>query len=490
MRRVIVTACVSLVFFSAAQAEETPPFAFEWVLGYTPGQMTTDSEGNLWVVNTQSLVVQRMTRDGHSLYPVPYPSVDVCRNPTGYMYVMDTRSYVVFDDSVSIVQAYFPPTGTGIIANANDHVFIARGGSLKVISVFDSDGYLLHNRPLSFAPHDLALSQNGVLLTLDSAGHRIVRFDSYLRYLEAWTGYDGTALTSDPDGNIYVLSSDHITKLSPDGTLLTTWGEPGQGPGQFSDAVGITLNDQGDVYVADRSSRRILMFGKRLPTDNPPPPPVPPPPPIFCGLASLTHHEPALLLHVTSPVTDCACRGPNSIASVVTTADPSPDGSVRQFVYVVMTPGSTGLLAFEAAIAYRPHRPDRPGLEIVSWHACADLELPQPDWPDSAAGNTFTWEECHFTDVAVGGYFEVIAHDAETLRTTPHRQMAQVKWAACPSRNLDDVIAANRLGWVSWGGDAVGLDHDGCNPALGPCQGLTPVHPTTWGRMKALFRNP
>jgi hypothetical protein len=334
------------------------------------------------------------------------------------------------------------------------------------------------------------LSQNGVLLTLDSDGHRIVRFDSYTRYIDAWTGYDATALTSDHDGNIYVLSSDHITKLSPDGTVLATWGEAGNEPGQFSDAVAITQNDQGDIYVADKSSRRILMFGTRLPTDDPPPIPISPPPPVICGLAAPTHHEPALLLHVTSPVTECACRGPTSIASVVTSADPSPDGSVHQFVYLVLAPGSTGLLGFEAGIAYRPHRPDRPGLEIVSWHSCADLELPQPDWPDSASGNTFTWEVCHLTDVAVGGYFEVIAHDAETMRATPHRQMAQVKWAACPSRGFDDVIAASRLGWVSWGGDAVGLDHDGCNPALGPCQGLTPVHPTTWGRMKALFRNP
>ena len=63
-------------------------------------------------------------------------------------------------------------------------------------------------------------------------------------------------------------------------------------------------------------------------------------------------------------------------------------------------------------------------------------------------------------------------------------------WSKGPSRNFDDMVEANRLGWVSWGGATVGPDPDGCNPALGPCQGITPARPTTWGRMKSLFRNP
>jgi hypothetical protein len=194
-----------------------------------------------------------------------------------------------------------------------------------------------------------------------------------------------------------------------------------------------------------------------------------------------------VLLHIAAPRADCACEAPGNFGSVVTAADASPDGSVHQFVYLMFSSGPSGLLGYEAAVAYPRHRTDRPGLEIVSWHGCANLELPQPDWPDSGSGNTFTWPDCYYTDMAVGGYFEVIAHDKANMRVVPHRQIPQVMWAACPSRNFDDTVAADRLGWVSWGGDAVGTDHDGCNPALGPCLSVTPVHPTTWGRMKMLY---
>ena len=396
MRRLFTLCGVCVCLASAAQAEDPPPFAFEWVIAFPPGQMATDSEGNLWVINTNSFVIQRTTRDGHILYPFPFASLDVCRNTSGNMFMMSSNSYVVLEDSVSIIQAYIPPTGSGIAANANGEVFIASSGRPDVLSKYSAAGYLLRNHSLAFAPQSLALGQNGVLFTLDPAGGNIVRFDAYTRYIDTWPGYDTARdLATDPDGNLYVLWSDHITKLSPDGTLLADWGEAGDGPGQFRDAVSVTFNDSGDVYVADRSTRRILMFGTRLPTDDPPPPPPPPPPdPTLCPLAPLTQHPPLVLLHVSSPPADCLCRGPGAIASVVTSADPSLDGSTHHFVYLVASPGEPGLLGFESAVGYRPHRPDRPGLEIVSWHACADLELPEPAWPDSGAGNTFTWESC------------------------------------------------------------------------------------------------
>jgi len=491
MRRALVSFGAFLVVFSAAvclaAADEPPPFAFEWVLPFPPAALTTDAQGNLWIVNTESFGVQRTTRDGHLLYPIPFSCRDLTRNANDYMYVMDSRSYVVLDDSVSIVQAYFNQTGAGIVANPSDGVFVVSAGSPSLLSAFGADGYLLHNRSLTFAPRDLALGQNGILLTLDPANHRIVRFNKYTQYLDAWSGFDATALTTDHDGNIYVLSSDHVTKLDPSGAVLSMWGEAGDSTGQFRDGVGITLNDQGDIYVSDRITRRILMFGTRLASDDPPPPPISPPPPRPCGLAALTSHPPAVLLAVLPPVTECACSGPGSLASVITSADASPDGSTHQFVYLIATPGKTGLSGYEAAVAYRPHRTDRPGLEIVSWHACADLELPEADWPDSGSGNTFTWPQCHFTDLAIGGYFEVIAHDPETMRVVPYRHRGQLNWAACPSLNFDDTFANDRLGWVSWGGDPVGPDHDGCNPGLAPCLSVTPVQPTTWGRLKTLY---
>jgi NHL repeat-containing protein len=481
MCRALLLSWLCLALYSAAHAQESPPFAFEWVVGFTPGQMATDVQGNLWITNLDSYVVQRTTRDGHPLYPVPFPSRDVFRNATGWTFLINASSYVVLADSVSVVQAYFSPTGSGIVANGRNEVFTVSEGNPSLLSKFSETGYLLHARSLAFAPFDLAIGQNDVLLTLDRAGGRIARFDRYTRFMDTWPASGARALATDGDGNVYVAFPDHITKLAPDGTLLTWWGEAGDSSGQFRDAKGLALNDLGDVYVSDGATHRILMFGTRLPADDPPPPPPPPvpvPPP--CNLAPLGDHPAAVLLHVTSPQTNCMCRGPSSLSAVTTSADPSPDGSVHQFVYLSGVPVSYGIRGLQVAVGYSS------ALEILSWHVCADFELPDEAWPDSGSADRFAWNECRVTDSAVAGYFEVVARAPVTMRVLPMPGASRVNMSAC-GFSLD--VSPDRLGWISWGGAGFGLDTDGCNPGLTPCQGSTPAHPTTWGRIKTLYRN-
>jgi DNA-binding beta-propeller fold protein YncE len=51
-----------------------------------------------------------------------------------------------------------------------------------------------------------------------------------------------------------------IHKFSADGKLLFSWGEPGDGPGQFHVPHGIAIDRSGVVYVADRENSRIQRF--------------------------------------------------------------------------------------------------------------------------------------------------------------------------------------------------------------------------------------
>lgn len=50
-----------------------------------------------------------------------------------------------------------------------------------------------------------------------------------------------------------------VHKFSADGALLFSWGEPGEGPGQFR-LVHSVWEVQGRVYVADRENHRIQIF--------------------------------------------------------------------------------------------------------------------------------------------------------------------------------------------------------------------------------------
>jgi DNA-binding beta-propeller fold protein YncE len=65
-----------------------------------------------------------------------------------------------------------------------------------------------------------------------------------------------------PTGELYVSDgyrNCRVHKYAPDGTLLLSWGEPGDGPGQM-ELVHSVWEHQGKVYVADRANNRIQIF--------------------------------------------------------------------------------------------------------------------------------------------------------------------------------------------------------------------------------------
>jgi DNA-binding beta-propeller fold protein YncE len=70
-----------------------------------------------------------------------------------------------------------------------------------------------------------------------------------------------TALS--PKGEIYVsdgYGNARVHKFTPDGKLMTSWGEPGTDPGQFNIVHNIATDADGFVYVADRENHRVQVF--------------------------------------------------------------------------------------------------------------------------------------------------------------------------------------------------------------------------------------
>jgi tripartite motif-containing protein 71 len=76
-------------------------------------------------------------------------------------------------------------------------------------------------------------------------------------------------LAFDAQGNLYVTEvgsntwggstaeNDRIQKFSPIGTPLAKWGTLGDGPGQFNVPIGIAIDQQGDIFVADVANHRV-----------------------------------------------------------------------------------------------------------------------------------------------------------------------------------------------------------------------------------------
>jgi DNA-binding beta-propeller fold protein YncE len=72
-----------------------------------------------------------------------------------------------------------------------------------------------------------------------------------------------TNLALGPAGEMYVTDgygNARIHKFAPDGKLLRSWGEPGDGRGQFNLPHGIGVDSGGRVFVADRENSRLQIF--------------------------------------------------------------------------------------------------------------------------------------------------------------------------------------------------------------------------------------
>ena len=72
-----------------------------------------------------------------------------------------------------------------------------------------------------------------------------------------------TNLATAPTGEMFVTDgygNSRVHKFSADGKLLLSWGEPGDGPGQFNLPHGIGIDSTGRVFVADRENSRLQIF--------------------------------------------------------------------------------------------------------------------------------------------------------------------------------------------------------------------------------------
>ena len=91
------------------------------------------------------------------------------------------------------------------------------------------------------------------------------------RYLSQW-GEEGSGdgqfnlpwgITLDAQGNVYVADwrNDRIQKFDANGRFLASFGESGDGDGQFHRPSGVAVDSEGYIYVADWGNERIQVLG-------------------------------------------------------------------------------------------------------------------------------------------------------------------------------------------------------------------------------------
>ena len=182
------------------------------------------------------------------------------------------------------IPQYFELTGLGpsggvvdVACDSSDRVYVLCRGNHPVI-VFDQDGGFLScwgERRFRW-PHGIHIdSQDNVFVT-DTQKHTVEKFTLSGELLMTlgtpnWAGLTmrgepfnlPTGATVADDGSIFAsdgYGNRRVHRFSADGELLRSWGEPGEGPGQFILPHFLDVDRHGTVYVCDRENNRIQLF--------------------------------------------------------------------------------------------------------------------------------------------------------------------------------------------------------------------------------------
>src|SRR5881396_234637 len=127
-----------------------------------------------------------------------------------------------------------------------------------------------------------------------------------------------TDVAWDSEGNIYISDgyiNSRVAKYDKNGDWVKSWGERGTGPGQFNLPHAIAVDRNNNIYVGDRSNRRIQVFdteGKFLRVFTIDVPPAP-------GTRAVNGNTPtgqAQARVIGAPNSICITPGPNQVLFV------------------------------------------------------------------------------------------------------------------------------------------------------------------------------
>ena len=191
---------------------------------------------------------------------------------------------------------------SGVAVNSKGHIFVfsrgnttgpAYGASAAQLLEFDSDGKFVreigHNLYAWSYAHTVKIDPQDNIWVTDKGSDMVVKFSPEGRVLMVFgrkqeasdrgTGplkevkpplppEDGlfrqvTDVAWDTADNTYISDgyiNSRVAKVDKDGNWLKSWGEPGTKPGQFDTPHSIAVDEQGNVYVADRGNHRIQVF--------------------------------------------------------------------------------------------------------------------------------------------------------------------------------------------------------------------------------------
>lgn len=217
----------------------------------SPAYLAINRQGNVYVSDKRHKAIFIFSKDGKFIRKfVPDNNPDFVWNPLamtfdkkGNLYVTDVyeqHQVLVFDPQGRLIRKFgssgaalkkkeklgkflFP---NGIIVDDDGKIFVADSNNRR-IQTFNSNGKFLYSIETGGLPRGIDIDEENRLYIVDSLGHDVSIYD----------------------------------KRGKGTQVLAIFGEQGVEFGQFLYPNGLTLGDDGRIYVTDRENNRVQVFG-------------------------------------------------------------------------------------------------------------------------------------------------------------------------------------------------------------------------------------
>lgn len=176
----------------------------------------------------------------------------------------------------------------GVATDSRSRVYVF-SRSEHPMMVFDREGEFLTSwgEGAFTKPHNVRISPDGFVFCSDLTSHTVRKFTPEGKLLMTLgtanrpsdTGADGgnyktvrraagpfngpTDIAFGPSGDIYVsdgYANARVHRFSAGGKLLSSWGAPGDRPGEFCLPHGVLITDGKMLYIMDRENNRVQLF--------------------------------------------------------------------------------------------------------------------------------------------------------------------------------------------------------------------------------------
>lgn len=248
----------------------------EGVLSARPHAITIAPDGTIYCVDEGDHVVRHFTADGEPLDVIGIPGAE---SDTGH-----DGSISDFYDRVGSITRGGPPFNrpTKLAIGPNGDLYVSDGYGNSRIHHFSPSGELIRSwgepgtGPGEFhVPHSVCVLEDGRVLVADRENERVQVFTADGEFVEQWADMQRpSAIAVDPEGLIYVTElawragerswvhgpldrarPARLCVLDGRGRILGRWSSEGEGcdPGNLLAPHGMSVDSQGDIYVAEVS---------------------------------------------------------------------------------------------------------------------------------------------------------------------------------------------------------------------------------------------